>query len=81
MVREKLNTHHRDEARAMIRDVCTTEANLIPDTQAKILTVEIHSLASPKSNEVLAHLCEELTATETVYPGTDLRMIFKSVSS
>ena len=80
VVREKLNVHHRDEARALIRDICATEANLIPDEQAKTLSVELHSLATPKSNAIVAHLCEELTATETIYPGTDLRMIFKTVS-
>ena len=81
IVREKLNTHHQDEARAFVRDICTTEANLIPDGQAKTLTVELHSLATPKANAIAAHLCEELTATEITYPGTNLRMIFKSVSS
>lgn len=81
IVREKLNAHHQDEARALIRDICTTEANLIPDEQAKTLSVELHSLATPKSNAILSHLCDELNATETVYPGTDLRMIFKSVSN
>ncbi len=80
VVGEKLNAHHQDEARAVVRDICTTEANLIPDEQAKTLTIELHSLASPKSNAVVTHLCGELTATETIYPGTDLRMIFKSVS-
>jgi hypothetical protein len=80
IVREKLNTHHRDEARALIRDICTTEANIIPDEQSKTLSIELHSLATPKSNAIVTHLCEELNATETIFPGTDLRMIFKSVS-
>lgn len=47
IVREKLNAHHQDEARALIRDLCTTEADLIPDHQAKTLTIELHSLAFP----------------------------------
>jgi hypothetical protein len=81
IVREKLNAHHQDEARSLIRDICTTEANLIPDEQAKTLSVELHSLATPKSNAIVSHLCDELNATETIYPGTDLRMIFKSVSN
>lgn len=80
IVREKLNAHHRDEARALIRDICTTEANIIPDQQTKTLTIELHSLATPKSNVIVSHLCEELNATETIFPGTDLRMVFKSVS-
>jgi hypothetical protein len=81
IVREKLNAHHQDEARTLIRDICTTPADLRPDPQAKTLTVTLHSLATPKLNAAVAHLCEELNASETLYPGTDLRMIFKSVSS
>ena len=80
IVREKLNLHHQDEARALIRDICTTEANLIPDQQAKTLSVELHSLATPKANAIVAHLCAELNETETIYPGTDLCIIFKTVS-
>jgi len=28
-------------------------------------------------DEVVRHICAELTATETVFPGTDLRLIYK----
>jgi hypothetical protein len=80
IVRERLNAHHQDEARALIRAICTTPADLTPDPAAKTLTVSLHSLATPKHNEVVAHLCAELNATESKYPGTELRMIFKSVS-
>lgn len=80
LVREHLNAHHEDEARAFVRDIHTTEANLVPDREAGTLTVELHSLATPKANEILRHLCVELNATETVYPDTTLRLIFKSVS-
>ena len=81
IVRETLNAHHHDEARALIRDICTTEADLHPDEPNGTLTVTLHSLATPKQNAAAAHLCTELTATETTYPGTKLRMIFKSVST
>ena len=30
--------------------------------------------------KIIAHLCIELNAIETTYPGADLRMIFKSAS-
>ena len=80
LVRDHLGKHHRDEARAYVRDLYTTEANLIPDLKAETLTVELHSLATPKANEILRHLCEELNATKTKYPDTNLRLIFKSVS-
>jgi hypothetical protein len=80
VVREHLGKHHQDEARAYVRDLYTSEANLIPDMEAKTLTVELHSLATPKANEIISHLCVELNATETNYPDTELKLIFKSVS-
>ena len=33
-----------------------------------------------KANEIIKHLCAELNATETEYPDTNLKLIFKSVS-
>jgi hypothetical protein len=30
---------------------------------------------------VLEHLCAELTATETVFPGTELRVIFQAIGA
>ena len=81
IVREQLNAHHQDEARALIRDLCTTPADLVPDERAKTLTITLHSLATAKNNAAVAHLCAELNATQTLYPGTDLLMVFKSVSS
>jgi hypothetical protein len=47
IVREQMGEHHQDEARAFVRDLYPTEANLIPDIEAKTLTVELHSLATP----------------------------------
>jgi hypothetical protein len=79
-VREHLGEHHQDEARTYVRKFYTTEANLRPDPTAGTLTVEIHSLATPKDNRILKELCGQLNETETCYPGTNLRMIYKSVS-
>lgn len=79
-VRETLGKHHQDEARAFVRKLYTNEANLIPDPVAGTLTVEIHALATPKENGILRDLCEQLNETETLYPGTNLRMIYKTVS-
>ena len=62
----------------MARQIFQTEANLIPDPNAGSLTVEIHGLSTPRDDAALEHLCAELT--ETKYPGTDLRLIYRKVS-
>ncbi|MBI4661781.1 MAG: hypothetical protein HY735_23410 [Verrucomicrobia bacterium] len=79
-LREKIPAHHKDEARSLARQIFQTEANPIPDPQAGTLTVEIHGLSTPRDDAALEQLCVELTTTETKYPGTDLRLIYRKVS-
>lgn len=53
-----------------------TLADLPPDLAAQTLTVRLHPLPSRLQDTAVRHLAEELNATETVYPGTELRLIF-----
>ena len=38
------------------------------------LCVRLQPAASPNRTRAIAHLCENLNATNTVYPGTQLRL-------
>jgi hypothetical protein len=78
IVREKLRRRH--DARSLLRAVYATEADLIPDENAGTLTVSLHQLANRMSSEVLRHLCEELNATMTRFPGTSMRLVYELVS-
>ena len=71
----------QDEARALLRQVFTSEADLIPNEAEKTLTVRLHGLTNPVSNKALQGLCDELNLTETIYPGTNLRIIYDLVSN
>lgn len=66
-----------DEARTLLCAIYKTEADLVPDYQNKILTVRLHHLAQQRSDDAAALLCAELNETETVFPQTDLRMVFE----
>jgi hypothetical protein len=66
-----------DDARALVRELMRTTADLHPNLEQKTLTVCLHPLPSRLQNEAARHLAEQLTATETVFPGTDLRLAFK----
>jgi hypothetical protein len=70
-----------DDARSLIRQLFRTEVDLIPDQQNKTLTVRLHPLTAQVHDQVVRYLCEELTATETVFPGTDLRLIYQIYGS
>jgi len=61
----------------LIRQIYECEVDLLPDLQAKTLTVRLHHLAQHLHDEAVRHLCAELTETETVFPGTDLRLIYQ----
>lgn len=69
-----------DDTRALLREIFATEANLIPDESAGTLTVALHHLTNRASDEAARFLAQQLNATETVYPGTNLRLVFKLVS-
>lgn len=70
-----------DDARALLRRVFVTPANLRPDYSRATLTVEVHRLGSPLQDAAVAKLCEELTATQTMFPTTSLRLIYRQVGS
>jgi hypothetical protein len=66
-----------DEARRLLRALYTTEADLLPDPQAGTLTVCLHHAANAATDQVIAKICEELNATETIFPRTNLRLVLK----
>jgi len=78
MLREAVS--RTDETRALLREIFSTEADLLPDEAAGTLTVRLHHLANRASDDAARHLAEQLNATETVYPGTNLRLVYKLVS-
>lgn len=70
-----------DQARAILRALYATEADLLPDYLNKTLTVRLHHSARVHTDEIIAKLCEELNATKTFFPRSGLRLIFKLGSS
>jgi prepilin-type processing-associated H-X9-DG protein len=66
-----------NEAHTLLRALYTSEADLLPDYLQQTLTVCLHHSARHNSDRVIHALCEELNATETTFPRTHLRMVFK----
>lgn len=78
-LREKMARY--DDAPSLLRALYSTDADLLPNPQEKTLTVRLHPLANDSSDAVVRYLCAELNTTKTLFPGTDLRLIYESVSS
>ena len=74
IVRDKLS--HPDEARALVRELFQSSADLTPDEAANTLHVRIHTLASPRTNLAAQHLLDHLNAAEFTYPGTTMKLIY-----
>lgn len=78
-LKEKMS--RQADARALLRAIYSTEADLLPDEKEGTLTVRLHNMTSRTHDIAVSHLCDELNATETTYPGTNLRLIYELVSS
>jgi hypothetical protein len=78
IVREKLSRY--DDARSLLRAIYATEADIVPDEAECTFTVRLHQLANRMSGDVIRHLCNELNATRTLFPGTNMRLIYELVS-
>jgi len=68
-----------DDARSLLRALYGTEADLVPDEKAGTLTVRVHHQASRSADAIIRHLCNELNQTETIFPGTSLRLVYELV--
>lgn len=74
------NMWRSDDARNLLRAIYANEVDLIPEPDNQTLRVRLHSLANRSSDLAAAHLCKELTETETIFPGTELRLVYELVS-
>ena len=64
----------KPNARRLLRALLTSDANIIPVPAKGILRIQLLGLGSDR---MLAPLVEELNATRTIYPGTDLRLVYE----
>lgn len=74
-------TNAKDEKRMLVKQIIENNADLLPDFENKTLTVILHTLSAPRFNYAAGQLAQLLTQTETIFPGTDLRIIFKISAS
>ena len=79
---EQVSSHtERRRARALVRQIFEIAADLIPDYAANTLTVRLHHFTQAAHDQAIEKLLVELNATQTIFPGTRLRLIFKIGSS
>jgi prepilin-type processing-associated H-X9-DG protein len=73
--------HRIEDARALMRQLYRTEADLIPNPENNTLTVRLHPLTANVHDQAIRHLCDELNASETLFPATNLRLTYEIIGS
>lgn len=73
--------NNEKDGRQIIQTMLSSSANLQPDYENKILKITIHSQATPRANNALKHLCDLLNQTETIYPLTNLKLVFDPIAT
>ncbi len=68
-----------DEARALIRELFVSSADIEPDEKSNILTIRIHRMACPAHDKAITQLLADLTSSEFKHPETGARMVFSLV--
>ena len=67
----------KPNARRLLRSLLTSDANIIPEPAEGILRIQLLGLGSDACDRMLAPLVEELNGTNTIYPGTELRLVYE----
>ncbi len=78
-----LAAHYRkssNEIRALVKSIIFAKADIYPDYQTNNLTVRLNSLATPRDNMAIREICQTLNDYEAVFPGTNLKLCFKTAT-
>ena len=68
----------KPNARKLLQAMMTADADILPDPANRILEVRLLGLGADAQDRHIAPLLAELNATETIFPGTDLRVVYTS---
>jgi transposase-like protein len=66
-----------EEARALVRELFVSAADLLPNEQKNTLTVRVHRMASPSHDKAIRALLCDLTKSAFLHPQTGARLIYE----
>lgn len=64
------------EKRMVVKQIIQSNADLIVDYREQTITVKLYSLAAKRYNNAVENIVQLLNETETVFPGTSLKLVF-----
>lgn len=68
----------KQEKRMLVKQIIGCNADILPNLENKTLTITLHSLSTPRYNSAAEKLAILLTQTETIFPDTEWKLIFKT---
>lgn len=68
----------KEEKRMLIKQLFKTPADINCNEKEQTLTITVGSLSASRYNEAIKSLCTILNETETIFPGTNLKLIYKT---
>lgn len=69
------------DGRMILKEIFTSDADMIPDYDEKKLTIRLHSLSTPRANNAVKELCSFLNNTETCFPYTNLKLVYETLAN
>lgn len=68
------------EGREILKEIFTSDADMIPDYVNYKLTIRLHSLSTPRANHAVKELCAFLNQTQTQFPYSNLSLVYETVA-
>ncbi|MDA3891476.1 MAG: hypothetical protein PF517_07390, partial [Salinivirgaceae bacterium] len=65
-----------NEMRTLTKSLINSKANIIPNYINETLIIELYSLSNPRDNKAAIEICQTLNDSETIFPGTNLKLIY-----
>jgi len=75
-----LSPHYKrteDEIRMLVKAIINTPIDMEVDSENEELKITLYPLANQRSNEAVSKICQTINQTNTIYPGTNLRLTYK----
>ena len=67
----------KTNARKLLSAVMTSDADILPDSDNAVLRVRLFGLGSDSCDRALNSLIDELNETQTIFPGTNMRIVYE----
>lgn len=77
----ELTLYDRDTGRDIIKNIFQASADIYPDNKNKKLRVCLHHTNNAKTDKIVTSLMLHLNQSETIFPGSELKLFYEFVSS